>query len=154
MFQFTGLSGNPGINACLTATPSLSQPSTPNLLTPRHPPYALLYLTTLTPDSESPKRKHSERATIRYALGILRCHSICCQIVKDRTPLETQTVSREQVSKVSQAASLARGGILSLPQRPVNLTSPKFSEIRFRDRVETIGLEPTTPGLQSRCSPN
>jgi len=22
------------------------------------------------------------------------------------------------------------------------------------DQVETIGIEPTTPGLQSRCSPN
>ena len=52
MFQFTGLMRNPGINARLTATPSLSQPSTSQLLAPRHPPYALICLTTLTHHSE------------------------------------------------------------------------------------------------------
>ena len=45
--------GNPGINARLTTSPGLSQPSTPILLTPRHPPHALSSLTTMILDSHS-----------------------------------------------------------------------------------------------------
>ena len=46
MFQFPGLLGYPGIDARLAAPPGLSQPSTPVLMTPRHPPRALRSLTT------------------------------------------------------------------------------------------------------------
>ena len=45
-FSSPGWLGNLGINARLSATPSLSQTSTPNLSTPRHPPHALSSLTT------------------------------------------------------------------------------------------------------------
>ena len=35
------------------------------------------------------------------------------------------------------------------------LDKPTGPECQMAEReVETIGLEPTTPGLQSRCSPN
>lgn len=43
-----GWLGDPGIIACLTASPGFSQPSTPfRLLAPRHPPHALSSLTTM-----------------------------------------------------------------------------------------------------------
>jgi hypothetical protein len=46
MFQFPGLLGHSGIDARWAAPPDLSQPSTPVLMTPRHPPRALRSLTT------------------------------------------------------------------------------------------------------------
>src|SRR4051812_40382725 len=48
MFQFPGLLGHSGIDARWAAPPDLSQPSTPALMTPRHPPRALRSLTTPT----------------------------------------------------------------------------------------------------------
>ena len=105
MFQFTGLMRNPGINARLTATPGLSQPSTSQLLAPRHPPYALICLTTLTHHSEKdfpaskenplPEKNHS-RAISKNATAdaddittpaeLISYYSVCCQIVKDQKP--------------------------------------------------------------------
>jgi hypothetical protein len=46
MFQFPGLLGHSGIDARWAAPPDLSQPSTPDLMTPRHSPRALRSLTT------------------------------------------------------------------------------------------------------------
>ena len=70
MFHFAAFAiGNLGINACLTATPSLSQPSTPlSLLAPRHPPYALNCLTTFTFGSRlaRPNQAISPLDAVRY----------------------------------------------------------------------------------------
>jgi hypothetical protein len=51
--------GNLGINARLTASPRISQSSTPVRLTPRHPPRALISLTTMI--SNSPRRDRNLR---------------------------------------------------------------------------------------------
>ncbi len=55
-FSSPGWIGNHGINARLSATPSISQTSTPILSTPRHPPCALSSLTTYIQHSKTRKR--------------------------------------------------------------------------------------------------
>ena len=55
--------GYPGINARLTATPGLSQSSTPMLLVPRHPPHALSSLAAFIPSSNGVFH-HSEKRFI------------------------------------------------------------------------------------------
>ena len=42
----------------------------------------------------------------------------------------------------------------SEPNRSETLTSPRYATTRPHPMVETIGFEPTTPCLQSRCSPS
>ena len=97
MFQFTGLMRDPGINARLTATPSLSQPSTPQLLTPRHPPYALICLTTLTQPSKRVEQECSyENGRLAMLVELLSCYSVFCQIVKDQPQ---PTPSQETIKK-------------------------------------------------------
>ena len=141
MFQFTGFMRNPGINARLTATPGLSQPSTSQLLAPRHPPYALICLTTLTHHSEQalpskerrPLKATSKNATtdaddITTPVELISYYSVCCQIVKDQTP-EHPEAKTDCKSKFAACNTLRqpqpegrvrRGGILSTPNKKVN----------------------------------
>ena len=71
MFQFPGLLGHSGIDARWAAPPDLSQPSTPVLMTPRHPPRALRSLTTpIGPPPRNLRREPGDRCATPQSGGL------------------------------------------------------------------------------------
>jgi hypothetical protein len=69
-FSSLGWLGNPGIKACLAAPPGLSQPATPLLLAPRHPPRALSSLAASVPLSACQRIITAELSTASLCAGL------------------------------------------------------------------------------------
>ena len=100
--------------------------------------------------------------THRNALLLLSLLPDCQRSVARQARKKKQTANlSSQPARLcgtqNQTGPDRRGGILSTQYHKVNSLKHEFQEISsclMRREVETIGLEPTTPGLQSRCSPN
>ena len=93
-FTLPRYSGNLGINACLTASPSFSQPSTPLLLTPRHPPHALSSLTTMILASQPTPPRHRRLPRLGIA---------------SQTSLSTAPRCRRPLNKVAKVFAPPKG---------------------------------------------
>jgi hypothetical protein len=128
-FSSLGYPRNLGIDACLSAPPSISQTSTPLLLTPRHPPCALSNLTAIFP---RPRRDPNRDSTRLFYPN---------RIYKTRTFYQTRTAARTLAE--NRQKTPATGSPLQ------EETSPDGSRLcreafRFR-RFDRAAAEPFDP---------
>jgi hypothetical protein len=122
------------------------------LSVPRHPPSTLSNLTIKCLDlmRSAVESSKSDSSCILYLQPVFNCQ---------RTNLVAKTGAALQSSRLKLTAGLAKSrsslfccghGVTNPRQRLFQLSHP----IRVMGLVELIGIEPTTPCLQSRCSPN
>jgi hypothetical protein len=110
------------------------------LLVPRHPPNALTSLTTenlCSPDLAARDAPASGQVMSTFALGV---STLQCMIPDARTRAPSRDVARDFTSHAKSTSSSLRAR-----------TSFIYSVVR--SAVEDEGIEPSTLGLQSRCSP-
>jgi hypothetical protein len=115
------------------------------LSTPRHPPYALSSLTV------SLRHERVFQSKPRFHPGTF---SLSVPKIKNKLLRTCFLLLVYSVFKERSAFALRASARLFAWTTVLNPSIYNSEGLRIGVQVELDGLEPTTPGLQSRCSPN